>query len=202
MNTRDEQSSLLLEVSEAWDRIDNIVDKRIGSDKNSQNLTDLKKSKAGVNVEADVAEVGLWLGNYLQNPKAEYRNRIFASADECLGNLALFRSAELTQEDQRAAGEVKTVFDQAIARVAKILDLNDSLIEDRRRFIQLRDQLDNILDDEIQAVITADMENAKAEAERVWTGRRTISFPLQSYCTNPASRRYSTGVSLRPSCIR
>lgn len=176
MNTRDEQSSLLLEVSEAWDRIDNIVDKRIGSDKNSQNFTDLKKSKAGVNVEADVAEVGLWLGNYLQNPKAEYRNRIFASADECLGNLALFRSAELTQEDQRAAGEVKTVFDQAIARVAKILDLNDSLMEDRRRFIQLRDQLDNILDDEIQAVIMADMENAKAEAERTVAYSRAASI--------------------------
>jgi signal transduction histidine kinase len=166
MNTKDEQSALLAQVGECFEKVDEILDERIQPNTNRRELQGLQKVEVAANMEADAAEMGTWLGHYLQTHKAEYKERIFDNANDFLEHLAQFRTLHLTEETTRWAGELEAIFNRTMSQITRALELNGSLREDQKRFINLRTELDTILDEKIQVATFNDMEAAKAEARQ------------------------------------
>ena len=178
MNTKDEQSALFAQVGESWEQIDEIIDERIQPKINRQGIQGLQEVEEVANVEADVAEVGTWLGNYLQSPKEEYRERIFDNAKDCHEHLARFRRLRLSKENRHWGGELESIFNRAMSQIGKILELNDSLLGNKQRFIELRTELDDVLDDKVQASLFQDVQAAKAEAGQTVKYLRVGSLAL------------------------
>ncbi len=178
MNSSDEQRALLAQIADAWEQIDTIIDERLQPGIDRRNYQGLEKVEAAANVEADVAEVATWVATYLQNPRSPYRDRIRESEAEARTDLADLRTLSLTAEKRRLVAAIGSVFDQAMSRVKRILELNDLLLDKRKRFIELRDKLDDVLDDEIQVTVTANMVSAKAEAEQTVLYLRVTGFVL------------------------
>lgn len=178
MNTKDEQSTLISQVVESVEKIDEIIDERIQPRINRQEPQALQKLEEAANMEADIAEVGTWLGNYLQTPKQEYRKRVFDNAEDCREHLTKFRMLRLSKELRHWGAELELIFNHSMSQITKIVELNDSLQENQKRFLDLRADLDAILDDEIQVSLFQDSEAAKLEAERTVKYLRLASLAL------------------------
>lgn len=79
MDGRDEQAELLALVSQLFANIDEITAERIQARIDREGADGYAKALEASAMEADAAEVGTWLGSYLQTPLEAYRERILTT---------------------------------------------------------------------------------------------------------------------------
>ncbi|MCH8745851.1 MAG: PAS domain S-box protein, partial [Chloroflexi bacterium] len=118
---------------------------------------------ASIHMEADIAEVGTWLGSYLRDPKEEYKLRILDDTADFWQVFNQFKNYRLTEEEAGWAAELGDLFSETQALSTEIIELEDDLNANLAAFVDLRTRLDAVLDDEIQ-VLTY---QALAEATQV-----------------------------------
>jgi signal transduction histidine kinase len=150
MDTKDHQRLLLVQIGENVARIDEIIDEKIQQNIDRSERDGAFKVQEAANIEADAAEVSTWLGNYLLNPRQEYRDRVSDNAEDLREHISQFRKLHLTAENRQQIEALETNFGRLMASMNAALALNDSIQEDEKRFIALRTELDQILDDRIQ----------------------------------------------------
>jgi len=103
-----------------------------------------------LDVEADTAEVGLWLANYQRVRKAEYRNRIFQKELEVRAGLARLKALDLTPNERRWTAALEHLFNHTMSLVGQILKLDADVAGRVKEFVALAKDIDQMLDDQIQ----------------------------------------------------
>jgi signal transduction histidine kinase len=165
-------------VARGFERIDEIIDDRLQVRFDPRTASGSAKLAGSTDLEADVAEVGTWLGNYLRTPTRDYRERIFDNLNDCRRGLARFKRLDLTPEERRWTTELETRFNEVASGTDAVLARHESQRRNEAAFYALRNALDDLLDDEIQAEITKDLAAAKTEAERTVTTAHRASLVL------------------------
>jgi hypothetical protein len=139
MDTKDRQEALLATVGGNFERIDNLLERKLqggGAAERGKGSTKLIELIA---LRSAMAEAGTWLGYYLRTEKHEYRARVATAASRLREALARLRDFPRTLEEQRWATELDALFSQTIAYMDDILGLNDMMQKNIAPFWVLRE---------------------------------------------------------------
>ena len=167
MDRKDQQEKLFATVAINFDTLDDIIDDRFHAHIDRIGPDGQQKIEESVSLEADSAEVGTWLGHYLRTHQRDYHTRIFDNATDFQTHLAILSRLRLTEEERRWVGELETLFPQILSRIQEMLAADEQLQAGIQQFLVLRGQLDDLLDDRIQALTQHDLQAAEQEATHV-----------------------------------
>ena len=165
MDGRDERETLFRAIAENFEVIDRILDEEIQENLDEAGPDGQEKVIEAAAMEGDIAEVGVWLGNYLRVATPAYRERIFDNARDFRVHLAEFKNLRLSETERQRTERLEKIFSRTFSMIQKDLALHDELQAQVRRFLVLREQMDYVLDDEIQTLTMKDLEVSKRMAE-------------------------------------
>lgn len=182
MDARDQQAALGACVAEAFARIDEIIDDQIQASMELTQADHHAKFQESASIEGDVAEVGTWLGNYLTTSKPDYRERIFDNLQDVRGHLAAFQKLALNALERQWIGQLELLFQQTVTDIDKILGLHDSIRRDEAEFIHLQGQLDDLLDEGVQALTRRDLAAVQTQTSDTIQRLHRASLVLLAVC--------------------
>jgi signal transduction histidine kinase len=134
-------------------------------------------------VEAEVAEVGLWLANYHRVPSDEHRDLMLRKQDDVRAGLAELRAGVAAPADAAAVDLVERLFADTSRRIEEVLAEDASLRQGAAAFIQGRDRIDRLLDDEIQLrAVRALAEPPRAADAATRSVLRRIPLLMLGFC--------------------
>lgn len=177
MRKKDEEEALFEVIGANFERIDGIIDEEIQAHVRRRDPGGLAKVEHLNDLEADFAEVAFWLANYQRTRKAEYKQFISVNEDEFRERLTSLKALGLTRTERRWVGELEATFDATMASSREILTLEEELAEQVGRFIDLREEVDRLLDTEIQVLALSALTQPRRDADRATaTVLRTLRF--------------------------
>ena len=165
MDKRDEHETLYRAIAENFEVIDGILDEEIQENLDEAGPDGQEKVLEAAAMEGDIAEVGTWLGNYLRVATPVYRERIFNNARDFRAHLAEFKNLRLSSTEIQRTERLEKIFSRTFSMIQKDLALHDELQVEVARFLVLREQMDYVLDEEIQALTMKDLVASKQKAE-------------------------------------
>ena len=169
MQKRDQQEDLFTKVSTNVEGIDQLIDRQLepAIKREEAGRTGwFDKAIASANLEADIAEIGFWVANYVRIPKPESKALILDKLQDFHKGLVRFNSLNLNAEEKRLAGEIQRVFEQTADAIKEVVALEDFIVERRQQFINLRVAMDQLLDKEIQPLALRALDFPRQEAEQ------------------------------------
>jgi len=166
MANKDGEEAIFAAAGRNFERIDDILDRRIQANINRQRSGRFRKIEQSLDLEADLAEIGIWLATYQRTHKEEHKELIRANEREFRETLGRFKNnPRLSAAERRWAGELENIFNETVAGIQRILTIEERMLEDSRRFAELRTQLDDLLDEEIQSLALRDLTVPRQEAD-------------------------------------
>jgi signal transduction histidine kinase len=177
MDFQDKQAALFAQVTGNLERVDHIIDTELQPAIVKTMPGALAKIEASMDIEASIAEMGLWTTAYREDPTTNHRRLIFAKDQEFRRALDRLKGLNLLPENRMRLGKVQASADRIRALMGDIVSLEDDLDQNTARFISLRLEMDNLLDDQIQILALNDLITPRIEANAT-TDRalRTASY--------------------------
>ncbi len=83
-------------IGQNFSELDKILDEKMQANIDLQAPDGPAQLKESIDMEADIAEVGTWLGSYLRTPEVVYKLRVSADSENFWEDLSRFRSLRLT----------------------------------------------------------------------------------------------------------
>jgi signal transduction histidine kinase len=166
MDKKDKQEEAFFVVGGNFERIDDILDHHIQPSIDIQGPDGFLKSTKSKNLEADIAEVGLWLANYQRLRKDEYKKLIFEHEREFLESLTEFKELNLNDYEWHWVELLEGIFNQVAPLIRQVLTLEDYLQAMGTLFIALRAEMDAILDEEMDLIIREELSAPRKEADQ------------------------------------
>ncbi len=163
MKTKDDQDSLFKGVAVAFQRIDDVIDDQLQVKIEKNDTEKILQSQA---MEADIAEVGTWLGHYLMTSDEKYQNYLDDNMGDVIAELHQLKQLPLTKEEKQLVAQIEILYNQSSSDIGKVIASHEYFSRMVPKFIGLRSEMDNLLDDSIQILITKDMNQAKENAHR------------------------------------
>ena len=157
MAQKDQQERLFRIAGISFGEIDSIIDE---AELNVGTQTPFGLEK----IALEAAEVGAWLGNYLRVGSEEYRMKIIEDTAQFWEAASLARDLATNATQESAISSVEYVFGLASEGVDEIVAVHDSIEVGIARFTELRGQLDNLLDEEIQRLALEALSSSRLEA--------------------------------------
>ena len=185
MDQKDEQELIFSKIGAEFEKLDEIIDEKIQANIDRQGVDGIDKTIRAGEMEANIAEVGAWLGNYLRTPKKTYKERIFANANDFLEELGQFKKLRLTEAEKHWTGELGKAFKRNLLLVQRVLVVHNSQHNTLDKFLDLRAKLDDLLDDQIQLLAVKNLVESKrraTEASAYAVRMAAVLVPLFMVC--------------------
>jgi signal transduction histidine kinase len=166
MDKKDQQEMIFARVSEQFEYIDAILDTKIQIFINLEGPDGFRKAIQSRDVEADIAEIGVWLTKYQRLRDDKYRRLLFENAMEFLEGLEQFKELSLTAEERQWADVIQETFNQMMTLIREVVGLEDYLQAAGNLFIALRSEIDDILDHEIGPLVRHELYAPRQAADQ------------------------------------
>ena len=162
MAKKDKQEARNIVIADNFEKIDEIIDDHLqpltaghsgGTDRGFAG----SKAEAVLDIEADTAEMGVWLANYQRVRRAEYKDRMFHEEQEVRTGLSRLKALDLTKEERHWTAVLERLFDQTMSLIRQMLAGDEEVRERAQQFADLVTAIDRILDDQIQALAKQDL---------------------------------------------
>ena len=157
----DEQTGKMDLVLTNFDRLDEILDEQIQASIEVGAPGDAIKVHAALEMEINTNGIAKGLGNFLRTHDPQYEARVLKDEQDFNQFLAVYRDTELSPQERVWASEIETLFDETVDLSQEIIELDKVKEERLTQFVQIRRELDVILDDEIQVEVARDLAEAK-----------------------------------------
>lgn len=164
----DEQTSAFSTVDARFEEMDAVMDDALSRRIRPGDPERLAKLEAVNALEADLAEVGLWLANYRRTHAEEYKDLIKANKREFLGSLERLRALGLTDGEREAAATLGATFARTITGVEALMASEGRLHRDLGRLVGLRDAIDELVDEELQIL-------SRQSLHEPWRGAEVVT---------------------------
>ncbi len=168
MNLAVRQEKLYAAIAEKTEEIDYILDARLQPElfrEAALRRDGIGAAVASADLEAEVAEVGQWAANYHREPTPSTRRTILAKLANLERVLRNFFSFNLSERDLRLAPAMRNLVAQVGTHVREVVALEDEILEGRNRLIELRQSMDDLLDNEIQVLAVRGLDEPRAQAK-------------------------------------
>jgi signal transduction histidine kinase len=150
MDRRDTEATLLTDVTTDFSRIDAIIDEEIQANLNPNRT---EAALAFSELEADVAEVGTWLGSHLETGSEESHQRALDNIADVRNDVSIIGGLELTDAEAQFMGELATRFEESALRIETVIETSDQIRAETVTFLGLQTQLDAFVDDQVQVQV-------------------------------------------------
>lgn len=168
MDTKDEQEELFVRINSDLRRIDGLFDEKIQADLDREGPDGAAKAELASEMETNVAETGSAFGSYLREPIGTNRERILDNSNDFLDGLRSFRMLDLDQREEYWIDQLAGQFEETTGRLDEAVTVDGRLRDDTERFALLRDQMDEVLDEDLQVAARRSLaETEKAAVENV-----------------------------------
>ncbi|MBU2590431.1 MAG: ATP-binding protein [Nitrospinota bacterium] len=160
----DEETSKINAFAKKLDKIDDILDDHIQISIKPADPQADDKRRTSSEMEINAYEIAKGLANYWRTHSRAIEERIHKDALEFREDLEEYKNLKLSSEEQQWVAQLGALFEESIRLVKDVLTLDKTKEETLARFERMREELDDILDDEIQAITSADISQAKNSA--------------------------------------
>lgn len=161
---RDQREALLatlhMHVVAADDRLDAYLKQTVGPAHEQVGA----RQYMTVRLEASLAEMGHWLGQYPQRSESTDKARALDEIGEVRTTLLQLATPPLSAAEQSMVGELTRYLDQVQALLPEVFTLHETLQSGIQQFLTLRTDLDALLDDELQEFTMQGLQHAKLQA--------------------------------------
>lgn len=164
---RDREEALITTVTRNVERMDDIIDAHLqGPALDRTTPGAVTRLETALNVEADLAEVGIWLAQYQRFRRPEYRELLAENRREFSRGLAeLAGNADLTPTERRWTRELQRLSAETLTTIDEVLAIDDVIVGDRQQFSAFRTAIDDVLDDEIQVLALGELRAPREKAD-------------------------------------
>lgn len=163
---RDRAARTFGEALARMEELDHLIDHRLQDALDPSDPRDFVKLEGLDRLEADVGEVGMWVADYRWSRREGGQAKIDENVEECREALRRLRGFTWDTEGQRQALEdVESIFELAVAEFRTVLDDEDEAQRDVTRFLNLRGEIDSLLDDQVQPLAVELLQRPRQEAD-------------------------------------
>lgn len=166
LDIKDEQEALSKAVAENFAHMQPLLDETIQASLVERDQASVARVTTAMAMNIHIAQVGNWLGNYLRTLTPRYKVGLAAHANSLGEALARFKDLDLSEADERRTLEFETLWDETFALTERALAAKENLQEKVRRFLTLRSELDDLLDEQIQALEQHELNAAEESADQ------------------------------------
>lgn len=167
MAQADRQERFYRDIEASTDEIDYLIDARLQPALFARSGAGGRgPALASADLEAEAAEVAMWVANYHREPTPQARDAIqskLAVLERTHANLLAF---DLEPAERRHARELGRQVRRMATDIREIVALEDSIHAGRQRFIELRMAMDEMLDERIQVLALAGLDLPRRQAEQ------------------------------------
>lgn len=169
MDRRDAQEAMFARVQSDIARFDRLVDRQLQPQIQRQWFwaeSKFARGMASSELESDAAGLGLRLASFQRAPSTETRRAIFDQLSAFERSLKRYRGYKANAKEQRIAASLQQLSREMSATLKQAVVTEDGIRQDRAAFVNLRGQLDKMLDDQRQALSSQATAAIRDEAER------------------------------------
>jgi signal transduction histidine kinase len=150
---KDEHERHYNAIGRNFERMDELLETRFGVDPGGAAAAHpaLALAQRVLRVEAEMAEVGLWLANYHRVPSAEHRDLMLDKQQDVRDGLARLAATVASKDAVAAVDLLDRLFAETSRRIEEVMAEDTALRQGALAFVRARDQIDHLLDEEIQA---------------------------------------------------
>ncbi|MEX2219045.1 MAG: ATP-binding protein [Phycisphaerales bacterium] len=167
LDGRDEQEARYGALLATFEEMDGVIDNQLRPGLDPRRPGDAATLEALHSVEADLAEVGMWIADYHRSHSPRALDRVAANESECLATLGRLAEADLAGEKRQQAEGLGAAFRAAMDRVRRILAIEDELTGGSERLIALRGEIDALLDERMQPLAVEMLTRPRRDADAV-----------------------------------
>ena len=153
-------------IAKQFEYIDTILDTKLQLFIDLESPDGSRKAIKSQDMEADIAEFGIWLANYQRLRDDRYKTLLFENAEEFREGLEQFKALSLTEEERHWADVIEETFNQMMTLIREVVGLEDYLQAAGNLFIALRSEMDDILDHEIGPLVRHDLYAPRQAADQ------------------------------------
>jgi signal transduction histidine kinase len=165
MGQKDEADALARAFTAEFQLIDDSIEEKIQAGAGDKEQKSFRRLLLAARFAADLAEVGSWLGTYLEIPSADNEQRIHREFRESARRVGFYLRSDISQEERRwgenLVGRISNLRSLALKRIA----LDKQMRGDVERFGQFRAQLDELLDESLRVLAQSQLARLIGEAE-------------------------------------
>lgn len=118
------------------------------------------KYRASLRLVADLSELGAWQGSYLASMHEPHRQRITEDLANVRNHVTEFQDLPLNPAERETAGQIAGAVEKIAANANEILEVGDALRDRITDFGRLRNEMDELIDERIQARTRAELRAA------------------------------------------
>ena len=161
MDQADRRATLSTTIGGNFEELDDILDDQIQpSIRPHDGPEEMRKLHAALEMEINTNGVAKDLGYFLLTHDTQYEERVRKDAEDFQRFLGIYRSLSISAQEQQWVAEIDRLFGETVALARQIIDLEADIAANLAEFVDLREKLDVILDDEIQVLAHHDLAEA------------------------------------------
>jgi signal transduction histidine kinase len=163
---RDQQGRAFAEIVAKLEQMDKIIDQQLGATLEPRRPSDFVKLERVQALEADLAEVGMWVSNYRRSHRHQHKALIYRNIEECRATFGRLKRFEWATQDQRqTVRRLENLFENTTDKVQEVLAHEDGILTGTTLFLGLRQGIDDLLDEQMQPLAVDLLRGPRKEAE-------------------------------------
>jgi len=165
--TKDRQDTLVAAGAENFERIDAIIHSKTDLLIAPNEPDGYQKVLALFKIKTGITEVAVSLGTFLWSPKEVFEKRLFDNIALVNGELERLHDLPLTEEEAGIATTIETAFHDTILQIRQIVMISNHLREQTAELMNVRAQIDKVLDQDFEVFTSTDLERAKEAGHKM-----------------------------------
>ena len=174
----DQQTSKKEEVSGKFLGIDVILDEKIQASVQAGDPQAMEKMRTAMEMEININSIAKGLAKFLMTHQSQYVERVRDDEGDFDRAFRRYKNLSLRSGEKQSAAELSVMFDGTVKLVDEIIVLHQQEEKDLREFVQIRRDLDRLLDDEIQTHARNEFDTAKESAVQIMNRTATAMVVL------------------------
>lgn len=166
MRNKDQQEDRINEVLVLLEHVDDLVDGPVERATGPEEPLRSMKLAAIANIEAETAEVGFWLASFLRTPMPLAKRIVTEKLHEQGEALETYKKLPLSAEETRLADQVAGILGRVVPSVQDLLATEGESAQLVVRLIDRQGRINDVLDDEIQALALKSLSGPRRKADR------------------------------------
>ncbi len=167
MTRRDEQDALFVTATQNLERIDEIIDSELQPWLQRSGPEAAGRRETLFDMEADIAEFWLGIVNYRRTRLDSERERASRNREQFEEKLAVFKQrSSRAPVERQALQRLESAFENVVMALRGAENLESQVQADLRAFSLLREQIDDLLDEDIQVLALQGLAVPRQDADR------------------------------------
>jgi PAS domain S-box-containing protein len=165
IGVEDLQKQKMQQFLQDLDALDGLLDEKIQASVQLHGPQALEKLRAVLEMEVHATGIAKGVGNFHRTHAASHEDRLLKDEQDFKRYSALYGRLLVSARERQWVAEIETLFGRTAELAREIVALDKAKKTGLAEFVRMRRMLDQVLDDEIQAQVQADMTGAKEHVQ-------------------------------------